>query len=43
MKTVTHKLILKVEKFQLSSAKGFGTVDEKPSGGEFQPPPPNSI
>ena len=27
---MTHKLILKVKKFQLHSAKRFGTVEEKP-------------
>ena len=30
---MTHKLILKVKKFQLSNAKRFGTVEEKPRGG----------
>ena len=34
---MTDKLILKVKKFQLSSAKRFGTVEEKP---EFHPPIP---
>ena len=34
---MTHKLILKVKKFQLSSAKGFGTMDEKPPG-DSNPP-----
>ena len=29
---MTHKLILKVNKFQLSSAKHFSTVEEKPPG-----------
>ena len=33
---MTHNLILKVKKFQLSSAKRFGTVEEKPPGG-FRP------
>ena len=28
-----HKLILKVKKFQLSGAKRFGKVEEKPPGG----------
>ena len=27
---MTHKLILKVKTVQLSSAKSFGTVEEKP-------------
>ena len=36
---MTHKLILKVRKFQLSSAKRFGTVEEKPPGGGFHPQP----
>ena len=27
---MTHKLMLKVKKNQLSSAKRFGTVEEKP-------------
>ena len=31
---MAHKLILKVKKFQLSSAKGSGTVDEKTSRGD---------
>ena len=35
---MTHKLILKVKKFQLSGAKRFGTVEEKPPGGS--PPIP---
>ena len=29
---MTHKLILKVKTFQLSNAKRFGTVEEKPYG-----------
>ena len=29
---MTHKLILKVKKFQLFSAKRFGTVEETPPG-----------
>ena len=37
---MTHKLILKVKKFQLSGAKCFGTVEEKPAGGWIPPPPP---
>ena len=35
---MTHKLILKVKKFQLCSAKNFGTVEENlPGGGELHP------
>ena len=30
---MTHKLILKVKKFQLSGAKRFGTVEENLQGG----------
>ena len=30
---MTHKLILKVKKFQLSGAIRFGTVEGKPPGG----------
>ena len=30
---MTHKLILKVKKFQFSSAKRFGTVEENLQGG----------
>ena len=37
---VTHKLILKVKKFQIFSAKSFGTVEEKPPGRVDCPPPP---
>ena len=37
---MTHKLIFKVKKFQLSIAKRFGTVEEKPPGGGFHPSPP---
>ena len=40
---MTHKLILKVKKFQLSSAKCFGTVKEKLQGVDSTPPPPNTI
>ena len=41
-KTVlTHKLVLKVKKFSLSSAKCFGTIEEKPSGG--RPPIPFKV
>ena len=29
---MTHKLILKVKKFQLSSTKRFGTIEETPQG-----------
>ena len=29
---MNHKLILKVTRFQLSSAERFGTVEEKPPG-----------
>ena len=36
---MTHKLILKVKKFQLSGAKRFGTVEEKPPGGWIPIPP----
>ena len=35
---MTHKLILKVKKFQLSGAKRSGTVEEKPPGGGIHPP-----
>ena len=35
---MTHKLILKVQKFQLSSAKRLGAVEEKPPGGWIPPP-----
>ena len=38
---MTHKLILKVKQFQLSSAKRFGTVEEKPPGGGSTPTPYN--
>ena len=34
---MTHKLILKVKTFQLSFAKRFGTVEEKPPEGGFHP------
>ena len=34
---MTHKLILKVKKFQLSSAKRFGTVEEKLRGWNLSP------
>ena len=37
---MTHKLILKVKTFQLSGAKRFGTVEEKPPGGVDPPPIP---
>ena len=40
---MTHKLILKVKTFQLSSAKRFGTVEENLQGGAFHPPPPPDI
>ena len=41
---MTRKLILKVKKFQLSIAKSFVTVEEKPQGGGFHtPPPPHTI
>ena len=41
---MTHTVILKVKKFQVSSAKHFGTVEKKPPGGdEFHPPTPLSI
>ena len=36
---MTHKLILKVKKSQLSGAKRFGTVEETPPGGGFHTPP----
>ena len=36
---MTHKFILKVKTFQLSSAKRDGTVEENPPEGGFQPPP----
>ena len=35
---MTHKFILKVKTFQLSSAKHDGTVEENPPGGGFQSP-----
>ena len=34
----THKLILKVKKFQLSSAKRFGTAEENLQGVDSTPP-----
>ena len=37
---MTHKLILKVKKFQLCSAKSFGTVQENLHGMDLPPPPP---
>ena len=39
---MVHKLILKIKKFQLSGAKCFGTVEEKPPAGwtPLLPPPP---
>ena len=40
---MTHKLILKVKKFQLSSAKRFGTVEEKPPERVNFTPPPNYL
>ena len=36
---MTHTLILKVKTFQLSGAKHFGTVEEKPPGVDPTPPP----
>ena len=39
MKTMTHQLVLKVQKFQLSSAERFGTMEEKPPEGGNGPPP----
>ena len=35
---VTHKLILKVKKFQLCNAKRFGTVEENLQGVDSTPP-----
>ena len=35
---MTHKLILKVKKFQLSGAKQFGTVEENLQGVDSIPP-----
>ena len=40
---MTDKLILKVKKFQLSSAKRFGTVEENLLGWIPPPPPPHTI
>ena len=37
---MTHKLILKVKKFQLSGAKRFGTVEGKPPRRVDSTPPP---
>ena len=34
---MTHKLILNVKQFQLSGAKRFGTVEEKPPGDSTLP------
>ena len=34
---MTHKLILKVKKFRLSSVKRFGTVEQKPPEVGFHP------
>ena len=34
---MTHKLILKVKMFQVSSAKPFGTAGGKPLGGVILP------
>ena len=42
---MNHKIILKVTKLQLFSAKCFGTAEEKSPGGDFHqpPPPPHTI
>ena len=37
---MTHKLILKVKKFQLCGAKRFGIVEENLQGWWILPPPP---
>ena len=36
---MTHQLILKVKKVQLSGAKRFGTVEENLLGVDSTPPP----
>ena len=43
LQTMTHKLMLKVNTFQLSGAKRFGTVKENLQGRVDSTPPPHTI